>query len=329
MRKYFSLSLVVMAIAAAQLFAIGEARITGKVVDTQGKPVPEAKITVAATEQITFKQTFTADKKGNFAIFLLNGTIKYDFLVEKEGYQGVQEVMKLKLVPEKNEKTFTLGLPSSAAAAVEAKPDPAIVAYNEGVELLNAEKYEEALAKFKESVQLNPEFATGYKTLVITYAHTKDWKSAIEASAKAVELNPDDEDIAAALAAAYEQTGDKVKAAEFRKKAPANPNILFNEAARLINAGKDTEAEPILKQAIAATEAELGAVSLSDTEGNQTTVKATAPNAKFAFMYYELGTLYARLGKNADARTYLKKYILLDPNGKDVQTAKEMLKYVQ
>lgn len=304
MRKYFSLTLVVMALAAAQLFAVGEARITGKVVDTQGNPVPEAKITVTAMEQITFKQTYTADKKGNFAIFILNGTIQYNFLVEKEGFQGVQEVMKLKLVPEKNEKTFTLGLPSSAVVHAEAKPDPVIVTYNEGVELLNQEKHGEAIAKFEEAIKLNPEFAPGYKTLVITYAHEKEWKKAIDISAKALELNPDDGDIFGALAIAYDQTGDKAKAAEYTKKAPANPTSMFNEAARLINAGKDTAAEPLLKQAIAADE-------------------------KFAIAYYELGMLYARLGKNPDARAALLKYIELDPKGKDAATAKEMLNYVK
>ena len=34
-------------------------------------------------------------------------------------------------------------------------------------------------------------------------------------------------------------------------------------------------------------------------------------------------------GKNADAKTYLEKYLAIDPNGKDAATAKEMLKYVK
>jgi hypothetical protein len=39
--------------------------------------------------------------------------------------------------------------------------------------------------------------------------------------------------------------------------------------------------------------------------------------------------LDVRLGKNADAKVNLQKYIELDPNGKDAATAKEMLKYVK
>ena len=103
---------------------------------------------------------------------------------------------------------------------------------------------------------------------------------------------------------AYMATGDKVKAAEAKKKMPANAGALFNDAAKLINSGKDADAEALLKQAIVADE-------------------------KFAPAYYELGMLDVRLGKNADAKTNLQKYIELDPSGKDVSTAKEMLKYVK
>ena len=70
------------------------------------------------------------------------------------------------------------------------------------------------------------------------------------------------------------------------------------------NAGKDADAEPLLKQAIAADD-------------------------KFAQAYYELGMINVRLGKNADAKANLQKYLDLEPNGKDAATAKEMLKYVK
>jgi Flp pilus assembly protein TadD len=103
---------------------------------------------------------------------------------------------------------------------------------------------------------------------------------------------------------AYTATGDKEKAAEAKKKVPADPTALFNDAAKLINAGKDAQAVPLLKQAIAA-------------------------NDKLGPAYYELGMIYVRLGKNADARANLLKYLELEPNGKDAATAKEMLKYVK
>jgi len=110
--------------------------------------------------------------------------------------------------------------------------------------------------------------------------------------------------MAEVLYTAYTATGDTAKAAEYKKKMPANPTVLFNDAAKLINAQKDNEAEPLLKQAIAA-------------------------DAKFAPAYYELGMIYVRSGKNAEAKTNLQKYIELAPTGHDVATAKEMLNYIK
>ena len=108
----------------------------------------------------------------------------------------------------------------------------------------------------------------------------------------------------AILADSYTLTGNKEKAAQFKSKVPVNPATAFNEAAKAINAGKDADAEPLLKQAIGA-------------------------NPKFAMAYYELGMVYVRSGKSAEARTNLEQYLALEPNGKEAATAKEMLKYVK
>ena len=50
-----------------------------------------------------------------------------------------------------------------------------------------------------------------------------------------------------------------------------------------------------------------------------------ASQAQAALRHFD-GTV---IGKNADAKTNLQKYLELDPNGKDASTAKEMLKYVK
>ena len=136
------------------------------------------------------------------------------------------------------------------------------------------------------------------------YLRTKQYDKAIDRANKALAISADETDMYAVLADSYAATGDKVKSAEARKKLPADATFLFNEAAHLINSGKDKDAETLLKQAVAA-------------------------NDKMAPAYYELGMIYVRTQKNADARTNLEKYLELDPNGKDAATAKEMLKYVK
>ncbi len=307
MRRSVMLALVVAAFAA-NAFAIGEARITGKVLDAiTKKPIENAVITVVATEGKTFHQNFPGKKDGTYAIFLLDGTLHYEFTYAAPGYRSYKEVMKLKL-GEPNARDIELA-PGTAAGtstvpASEIKVDPAVAAFNAGAELANEGKDTEALAKFEEAVAAKPDLAAGWQALAKMNLRTKNYPKAIEAANKALSFDADEPDMYAILYEGYRATGDSAKAAEARKKMPANAAASFNDAAKAINSGKDADAEPLLKQAIAADD-------------------------KFAPAYYELGMLYVRSGKNADAKTNLLKYLELDPTGKDAQTAKEMLKYIK
>lgn len=304
MRKLLALS-VVTAAFAANAFALGEARVTGKVLDQAGKPVADAKISVDSLEGKKFHQDFKTNKNGEFAIFLLDGTIRYKFTYSKEGVGSASKDMKLKLTPEKNEETIVLGeQPTQASVQLQSKADPATEAFNAGAELANKGDNAGAIAKFEEALKANPEFSPAFNALARLYARTGNWAKAVEYGEKALAADGEDVDLNALLAEAYEKTGDKTKAAAFKAKAPKNARGLFNDAAKFINSGDTAKAEPLLKQAIEA-------------------------DPKFAQAYYELGMLYASNSKNADAKTYLSKYLELEPNGKDAATAKEMLNYIK
>lgn len=308
MRRSFALSLVLIAALASNAFAIGEARLTGKVTDNDGKPLPNATITVSTNKGRNFKQVYKTKLDGTYAIFLIDGTITYDFLFEAPGFAFYKENMKLKL-GEPNVKDVSL-LPANAASAAAASIatvttiDPAVVAYNEGAALFNEGKDAEAIVKFEAATAAKPDLVTAYAGMARAYYRTKNYSKAIEAANKVIAVDSDDADMTAILAESYTQTGNKEKAAQFKSKVPVNPARAFNEAAKAINAGKDADAEPLLKQAISA-------------------------DPKFALAYYELGMVYVRSGKSAEARTNLEQYLALQPNGKDAATAKEMLKYVK
>jgi len=306
MRKMLALTSLALMLVAANAFALGEGRIQGKITDAvTHKPIPNATVTIDAVSGHTVHQEFKTDKNGEYRFLVLDATIQYNFTWAAEGYQPVQEKMKLKL-GDMTTKDVEL-TPGSAAAPAGAKggaPDPAIVAYNEGAQLANEGKNAEAIAKMEEAVSKKADFSAAYQALARLYARTKEYQKAIDAANKSMAITGDDTDMFAVLAESYTGLGQKDKAAEYRKKLPADATQLFNEAAHLINDGKDNQAEPLLKQAIAA-------------------------NDKMSVAYYELGMLYVRAGKNADAKTNLQKYLELDPNGKDASTAKEMLKYVK
>lgn len=307
MRRTLALCLMTLLFVAANAFAVGEARLNGKVVDAATKqPIPDAKITLDATESKTVHQEAKPKKDGSYALFVLDGTIRYKFTVSAPGYATYEEVMKLKL-GEPNLKDVELqkggGAPAGGAPAT-AKADPAVVAYNEGAELANAGKSEEAIAKFEAALALKPAFTPAMIALAKLHLKTKSYPKAIEAAKKALEIDEEDTDMWAVLVSSYDATGDKTAAAEARKHLPANAGQLFNDAAKLINSGKDDEAEKLLKQAVSA-------------------------DASMARAYYELGMIYVRSGKAADAKANLQKYLELEPTGKDAATAKEMLNYLK
>jgi tetratricopeptide (TPR) repeat protein len=305
MRRTFALSVLALLVVAGNAFAIGEGRVQGKITDAAThKPIPFAVITIDATSGHTVHNEYKADKDGVYRFLVLDATIPYKFTFKAPGYADVEQTIKISIGdPTIRDVTMVPGS-SASAKAVPAKQNPAVLAYNEGAELANAGKDSEAIAKIEEAVTAKPDLTAGYEALAKLYIRTKNYDKAIDRANKALEIDSDNQDMFGVLSDAYTAKGDKAKAAEYRKKLPADAASMFNEAAHLINGGKDAEAEPLLKGAIAA-------------------------NDKFAPAYYELGMLYVRLQKNADAKTNLQKYLELEPNGKDAPTAKEMLNYVK
>lgn len=310
MRRSLTLSLIVLSLWAANAFAGAEARLTGKITDAAtGVGVPNAVITYEATEMKKIKQDSKAKADGTFAVFILDGTIKYKFTISAPGYLPYEEVIKLQ-IGGTTEKKFQLNKVGSVAAkpgeggTTKVVVDEGAVAYNAGADLANAGQVAEAMAKFEEAVKLNPDLTAAWIALAKTAYKTKAYPRAIEAANKALEVDDDQPDMYTVLYHAYTATGDKAAAAKAETKMPKNAGALFNEAARLINSGNDSGAETLLKQAVAADET-------------------------FAQAYYELGMIYVRGGRNPDAKAALLKYLELDPNGRDAATAKEMLNYVK
>lgn len=313
MRRTLALALFALMAIAGNAFGQAQARITGKVTDGATKqPIPNAVVNVTALSGKNFKQDFKVNKDGSYAIFLLDGTIKYKFTYSAPGYVPYAEDMKLQIAGAPNTKDVVLntgtaaasGDKNAAAAGSAAKVDPAVQAFNEGAALANSGDDAGAIKKITEAVTAKPDLIAGWEALAKLNLRAKDYKSAIENAKKALALADDETEMYQVLFESYTATGDKAGAAEAKKKLPANAAGLFNDAAKLINAGKDGDAEPLLKQSIAA-------------------------DPTFAQSYYELGMLYVRGGKNADAKANLEKYLELDPKGKDAPTALEMLKYVK
>ncbi|MBV8517634.1 MAG: tetratricopeptide repeat protein [Acidobacteria bacterium] len=309
MRKTFLVTLSLLCAYATHAFAATEARLSGAIVDAATKqPIPDATITLDAMEVKKVHQSSKAKKDGSYAIFVLDGTIRYKFTVAAPGYATFTDEGKLKL-GETTKRDFELvkagdAVPASTAAATPPKNEPGVTEYNEGAALANAGDIAGATEKFKAAVAAKPELYPAWSALAKMQLRQSHYADAIAAANKVLEIDDTDAEMLSVLVQAYTATGDKAKAAEAQKKLPANASSLFNDAAHFINSNNDAAAEPLLKQAI-----------------------GIDPN--FAQAYFELGMIYARASKNAEAKQNLETYLKLAPDGKDAASAKEMLGYLK
>lgn len=310
MRRNLALSLTLLLLSATQAFAGAEARLAGKILDGATKqPIANAELNVEAVEGKTVKVGSKGKKDGSYAIFLLDGTIRYKLTYSAPGYDPYVETMKLTLGPSntKNVELFKTGTAVGAApagAAAPAKVDTTVVAYNEGAALANAGDVAGAIAKFQEAVASKPDLLAGWMALAKMQLRQKNYDKAIEAAGKVLEVDDSDISMISVMHEAYAAKGDKANTAKYSARLPKNASALYNDAAKMINTGNDAGAETLLKQAIEV-------------------------DASFGQAYYELGMVYVRSGKTADAKSNLLKYLELDPNGRDAATAKEMLQYLK
>lgn len=310
MRRTLALSLTVLLMTAANAFAGAEARLVGKILDAETKkPISGVTVNVEAIEGKTVKQKTTSKADGTFAIFVLDGTIRYKFTFTAPGYETVEETVKLK-IGESTDKELLMvkagAAPAAPAGAVPAAPknDPTVAAYNEGAALANAGDIPGAIKKFEEAVAAKPDLLAGWSALAKMQLRQKNYAKAIEAAGKVLDIDDSDTDMIRVQHQAYTAMGDKANAAKLEAKLPKNAGQLFNDAAKLINSGDDNGAEKLLRQAV-------------EVDG------------EFAQAHYELGMIYVRTGKSAEAKASLQKYLQLSPDGKDAATAKEMLSYLK
>ena len=297
--------LAAVGLLAAPLFAGAQARILGKVVDAKGEPLEGVSITVTTPALTRFKLMFTTDKDGKWSTILNDATLTYRYRFEKKGYMTVEEPRKIGIGQTEDYVTRLLSQEQAVAqGVVKVVVDPYVATYNEAVDKFQAGDSEGALTKAIEATKLGPDRAGSFDLVTKISHKMKDWDKVIEYGEKALALEPDDTALYPALAEAYRNKGDKAKQAEYDKKFaaanPDQPDVIYNQAVELFNKGDFKGAEPLL-------------------------VKVLAAKADHAKAHYLIGMCYVNLNKIPEMKQHLTEYIKLDPSGKDVSTAKEML----
>jgi tetratricopeptide (TPR) repeat protein len=298
-------------LAAGLVLAAGQAQAQtgtarGKVLDTQGQPVADAKVLIEYQGGITRKFEVKTNKKGEFMqVGMQPGP--YKFTVSKEGYQPSTAELRVSLGDPTQIPDFVLNTAAQAAQQAGGAEAAALRAeFQKAVDLQSAGKLDEAEAAYKTILEKRTDIPAVYQNLGQLYIAKKDYPAAEAALTKGLELDPSSTDISTLLARAYQESGQTDKAmALIEKSAGANPQdarAQFNRGIFLLNANKNEEA-------IAAFEA------------------ATKADPNLAEAYFRLGTLMVGQGKIPESIAHLEKYLSMNPTDtQNVATAQGLIK---
>jgi type IV pilus biogenesis/stability protein PilW len=130
------------------------------------------------------------------------------------------------------------------------------IAYDLGVNHLNANQVRQALDQFLKAVESNPEFPEAHNALGLLYLGIRDFEKAESHFKKALDLKPDFSDAANNLGRLYLEKGDYDRAIEMFKKALSDmiyPTPQFatgNLGWALYKKGKPNEALEQLRKAV-------------------------------------------------------------------------------
>lgn len=243
----------------------GRGRINGEVKDATGNPLQGVLI---KAKHLEYETTFTgkSDDKGKWSIAGL-GTGMFRITMELEGYLPAFHDMKVSQFSKNNPPVVsTLQKIQGQQLGVPSLEDKASIAlFEEGAQLYNEEKFQEAAQKFEEFLEKNPTVYRVNMNIGECYKELGEYEKALAVYEKVVESAKTDEgateankDAAAALAAIGEtriRMGDLDKANDYLMQAmeifPDDETLAHNIGDILFKQGEAAKGIEYFDKAIA------------------------------------------------------------------------------
>src|SRR5262245_54529586 len=150
-RLAWQLALVSLVVLGFSLPAAAQGMITGTVVDAQGNPVADAKITIEQTDGVTRKFETKSDKKGSF---IQIGLQSASFKVTAEGKAGTATANTRVSQRGPSNVKLVLGGGAGNDPALAAKAAELRKAFDEGVALSREGKFDDSVAAFNKAIAL-------------------------------------------------------------------------------------------------------------------------------------------------------------------------------
>jgi tetratricopeptide (TPR) repeat protein len=309
-------------------------RISGKVLNKEGKPVSGAKVNLKRLDRNWSKDLFS-DKNGNFLQVGLEPK-EYILTVSAEGYvEYSEQPVKIPLadVLVRNITLLTVAEARAQAATTGGKAgqeDPALAldfqgreAFNMAIPLYNEGKFGEALPELEKAyktlseakeklvdeqakAELAPELVKIERVLGICLVKAGAKKEDGEPYLlKALERNPKDEAVLYGLVETSKAKGDKAAEQKYTDLLEGlhgpNPDVAYNKGVEAFNAGDTKQARVHWMKTLE--------------------IAPTYAEAHFMLAMVDFGDNNLK-----GTKQHLQKYLELAPAGKNAATAKEMLK---
>ena len=294
-------SLCLASIASAQLR--GEGRISGKVVDEQGQPLPDVQVKgtkVGESQPMTAK----TNNKGDWA---LNGIAPGQWNLEftKEGFDSAKTTITL----EDSGRAPSIDL-KMAKAVPKVDPNAEIQAevkraagLMEGQKFADARKvYEDLLAKYPDVYQL-------HRFIASSYIGEKNNPKAIEHLKMVLEKEPTNVEMKLITGDLMLESGNKAEGLAMLQSVDMtqvkDPSSIINGAITMINDGKTDEA-----------------LGLLDIVGKQFPDRPD--------VHYYRGRAYVAAKKLPEAKAALEKFVsMAPPDSREVADAKKILEQLK
>jgi tetratricopeptide (TPR) repeat protein len=184
-------------------------RVVLRVMDTDGKPVQGAKVTVTCKEIEMFYEESETNKKGRVTFAFTDATKFYDVRIETKDFAPLEIQVKAELRTT-TEREITLRPRGEEVVTGEGERrrfSPSETVFNEGVDLLRAGDLEAAKLKFHEALEKDNEMAAAHSALAAVHAEQKNYDEAIAAANRFLEMAPPTPNIYILLYDAYHATG--------------------------------------------------------------------------------------------------------------------------
>jgi tetratricopeptide (TPR) repeat protein len=305
MKRIAFLSLVFL-VFSAQTFVYGQGyrgqgRVKGVVTDQEGNPLEGVTVKLYCERGASgFEAKTDADGEWK-AMYIRGGPWNIDF--EKVGYMPKKISVNLREFDKNKDIEVQLQKIEGLVVTDELKEE-----LQQGNDLFNQGKYEEAIAAYQAIVQKFPETYILYRNIANCYFQMEKYDLAEEYYKKVLEKDPEDTESLLGIGNTYANRGENEKALEWYNKIDfdkiSDPLVLYNIGSNFYTQGQYQEALKYYR-------------------------KAVELKSDFLDALYQLGLVNLSLGNNQDAIDAFERYLKIDSDSGRADQVRNFIEFLK